>query len=61
MNTRPAPDIVGDEGLGDDQVGVGVEAIGQLVGVVVEVALDGETPAVKRVFAGLRGPIEPSR
>ena len=49
----PPPDVVGDEGPGDRQIGIGVEAQRELVGVVVEVALDGEASAVEGILASL--------
>ena len=35
----------------DDEVGIGVKAHGQLIGVVIEIALDGVAPAVKGILA----------
>ena len=49
----PPSDVVGDEGPGDRQIGIGVEAQRELVGVVVEVALDGEASAVEGILASL--------
>ena len=48
-----ATHVVAVHRLGEHDVGVGVEAAGELAGVVVEVALDGE-PAAELTTASVR-------
>ena len=60
-HAAPAPaHVVVVHGLAQDDVGVRVEAPGQLVAVVLQVGLDGVAPALERVLRALGAAAEPA-
>ena len=58
-SATPTSDVVGRHRVGEGDVRAGVEAVGQLVGVVVEVALHGVASVAKGLLTLLRFTPEP--